>query len=184
MKVTEQKKISEETTTKLFQEEEWKAENGKTYRVRIYGVATRKEDWRDETTAWSITITNKQNPEDRFNYTEEKQGGTDTLCRCGVLGRAWEARNKHNDERPAEPMMADDATPETKLRDLIDKDDYQYEEIPEDMTVGQLWEKMKQGTPYYEICPVDSVIRETHFIAIAAAHNIDYNEPYENWLDH
>lgn len=80
-------------------------------------------------------------------------------------------------------MMADDATPETKLRDLIRKDDYQYEEIPEDMTVGQLWEKMKHGTPYYKICPVDSVIRETLFIAIAAAHHIDYDEPYETWLD-
>lgn len=81
-------------------------------------------------------------------------------------------------------MMADDATPETKLRDLIEKDDYQYDLIPEDMTVGQLWEQMKQGKPYYEICPVDTCIRETHFIAIAAAHGIDYNEPYENWLKH
>lgn len=71
MKVTEQKKISEETITKLHQTEEWKAENGKTYTVSIHGTATRGEDRRDEVTAWSITIKNKQNPEDTFHYTEE-----------------------------------------------------------------------------------------------------------------
>ena len=87
-------------------------------------------------------------------------------------------------KKPGEPIIADDATPDTKLRDLIRKEDYQYNDIPEDMTVGELRAKMKAGTPYYEICPVDSVIREVHFIAIAAAHGIDYDEPYENWLKH
>lgn len=43
---------------------------------------------------------------------------------------------------------------------------------------------MKAGEQYYDICPVDSVIRETHFLAIAAAHGIDYTEPYENRLKH
>lgn len=187
MKVKDRQIKSNQETVKRTQIETWTTADGKTFEVTVKAETTGAEDWTTETTEWNIWITNKNNPFDRFHYTKKRNAG----CRGDIdyipaINEARQEWNKKREEEkePGEPMMADDATPDTKLRDLIRKDDCQYDEIPENMTVGELREKMKAGTPYYEICPVDSVIREIHFIAIAAAHGIDYNEPYENWLKH
>lgn len=76
-----------------------------------------------------------------------------------------------------------ETTKNTFLRDLIDKDDYQYNEIPENMTVGELRTRMKSGEQYYDIVPVDSIIREIHFDAISNAFDIDYDEVYSTRMD-
>lgn len=78
--------------------------------------------------------------------------------------------------------MDDGITKDTPLRDLIAKVDPDRENIPSDMTVGELREQMQAGEDYYKICNVDSCIRERHFEAIAEAHNIDYDEVYKTRL--
>lgn len=78
-------------------------------------------------------------------------------------------------------VKEENATPETLLPDLINTTDYQYEDIPA-ITVGELRTRMKNGEQYYDIVPVDSVIREVHFSAISNAHNIEYEEVYHTRL--
>ena len=76
-----------------------------------------------------------------------------------------EARQEWEEAQKARKGIA----PETELRDLIDKTDYQYKQVPEHMTIAELWYRMKHGERYYDICPVDTYIREIHFGAIAEA---------------
>lgn len=73
-------------------------------------------------------------------------------------------------------------TKNTPLRDIIAKIDPCREDIPAEMTVGQLRTRMKKGEDYYKICDVDSDVREQHFDAIAEAFNIDYDEVYHTRL--
>lgn len=74
-------------------------------------------------------------------------------------------------------VKEEDATRDTLLQDLISPTDYQYGEIPY-ITVGELRDRMQKGEAYYDLVPVDSVIREVHFSAISNAHNIDYDDVY------
>jgi hypothetical protein len=73
-------------------------------------------------------------------------------------------------------------TKKTPLRDIIAKIDPCREDIPTEMTVGQLRTLMQRGEDYYKICDVDSDIRERHFDAIAEAYNIDYDVVYKTRL--
>lgn len=73
-------------------------------------------------------------------------------------------------------------TKKTPLRDIIAKIDPCREDIPTEMTVGQLRTLMQRGEDYYKICDVDSDIREKHFDAIAEAYNIDYDVVYKTRL--
>ena len=73
-------------------------------------------------------------------------------------------------------------TKKTPLRDIIAKIDPCREDIPTEMTVGQLRTLMQRGEDYYKICDVDSDIREKNFDAIAEAYNIDYDVVYKTRL--
>lgn len=188
MQVTDRQINTNQETIKRNQTETWTTEDGKKRNVTVHAETTGAENRRTQTTEWRVRIENKNNPNNTFRYTTKHNSGCQgDLDYMPVISEAREAWSKHQEEKKEEPghtVEADDATRDTKLRDLIDKDDYQYDKIPEDMTVGELRDKMKAGEQYYDICPVDSVIRETHFLAIANAHNIDYDEPYENRLKH
>jgi len=93
-----------------------------------------------------------------------------------------EQNRKRQEPKPAK-VKEEEATPDTKLRDLIPETDYQYKQIPEDMTVQELRDRMQAGEEYYDICDhVDTVIREKHFGAISTAYNIDYEEVYQTRL--
>lgn len=188
MQVKDRQINTNQETVKRNQTETWTTEDGKKRIVTVHAETTGAENRRTQTTEWKVRITNKNNPNNTFRYTTTHNSGCQgDLDYMPVINEARQAWSKHQEEKkatPANKVEADDATRDTKLRDLIDKDDYQYNEIPEDMTVGELRDKMKAGEAYYDICPVDSVIRETHFLAIANAHNIDYDEPYENRLNH
>jgi len=77
-----------------------------------------------------------------------------------------------------QPKVAEEkATPSTSLRDLISQDDYQYQKIPQ-MTISELWTRMQNGCEYYNLVPVDSVIREIHFASISYAYDIPYDTVY------
>lgn len=78
-------------------------------------------------------------------------------------------------------VKEEDATKDTLLQDLITPTDYQYGDIPY-ITVGELRERMQKGEQYYDLVPVDSIIREVHFSAISTAYNIDYEEVYQTRL--
>lgn len=78
-------------------------------------------------------------------------------------------------------VKEEDATRDTLLQDLINPTDYQYGDIPH-ITVGELRDRMQKGEEYYDLVPVDSVIREVHFSAISTAHNIEYDDVYHTRL--
>lgn len=81
------------------------------------------------------------------------------------------------------PKVAEEkATPQTLLRDVVAQTDPDYENIPKAMTIGELWTCMQNGSEYYDLVPVDSVIREIHFSSISNAYNIPYEVPYYTWL--
>ena len=188
MEVTNRQINTTQTTIIRRQTETWETADRKNWKVTVHAETTGAEDRRNQTTDWKVRITNQNNPNNTFYYTTKHNSGCQgDLDYMPVINEARQAWSKHQEEKKATPettVDAEDATRDTKLRDLIARDDYQYGDIPENMTVGELRDRMKAGEAYYDICPVDSVIRETHFIAIANAHNIDYDEPYENRLKH
>lgn len=74
----------------------------------------------------------------------------------------------------------------TKVKDIIDKDDYQFDKIKDDITLNDVWEAVKKGEdPEFIVAKdgrVDSIIREQIFDAIAKAFNISYDEVYDVWM--
>lgn len=74
-------------------------------------------------------------------------------------------------------------TKETQARDIIAKIDPDRENIPENMTIGELRERMQDGEKFYDIMNVDSMTREKMFDAIAETHDIDYEEIYRKRMD-
>jgi hypothetical protein len=73
-------------------------------------------------------------------------------------------------------------TKNTPLRDCIRKVDPDRKNIPAKVTVGQLRDRMQAGEAYYDICPVDSIVREQHFQAIEEATGVDYDTIYDTWV--
>lgn len=117
--------------------ETWTTADGKQRIVTVNAETTGAEEWTTQTTAWRVYIMNKKNPNDTFLHKTTHNGGCQgEMNLLPVLEETRLARTEARENRnPDEPVQADDATRDTKLRDLIDKDDYQYEEIPADMTV-------------------------------------------------
>lgn len=163
MKITDRKVNSNQETATRLQKETWTTDDGRTFEVTIRAQTTGAENWRTQQTQWSVRIEDRNNQENSFSYTRTTESGAGGDMNIGPI--IHEARQEWQEAQQARKGIA----PETELRDLIDKTDYQYKKVPEHMTIAELWDRMKHGEHYYDICPVDSYIREIHFGAIAEA---------------
>lgn len=88
--------------------------------------------------------------------------------------------------KPAEEKF----TADMKLRDaykIYDPEEFQLDKIRNDITVEEIWNKMRDGEDFYITASVDgegfdSAVREGLFNIMEQALNINYDEIYDMWL--
>ena len=84
----------------------------------------------------------------------------------------------------------DIVVPETSVRkavEIITPDEFQLDQVRDDLTIADVWDKMQQGENIYVIASVDgegfdSDVRETIFNAISEAFHIAYEDVYNTWM--
>lgn len=145
------------------------------------------EESLEQSQKYPIDVKETKAVNEKVDFKSKKKPLKEGLSNIEKLYAAFpELKVENKVEESCEEKIEESFKSDTKVKDIIDKEDYQFGKIKDDITLTDVWEAIKKGEdPEFVVAKdgrVDSVIREQIFNAIAKTFNISYDEVYDTWM--